>query len=61
MLKTRGKPAYPGNVRISGTVVLNAVISATGRVESLNVVSGPVMLQQSALEAVRKWTFQPYS
>ena len=60
MLKTRVKPVYPGDVRISGTIVLNAVIGATGRVESLNVVSGPVMLQQSALEAVRQWTFQPY-
>lgn len=60
MLKTRVKAVYPGDVRIAGTVVLSAVISTRGRVESLDVISGPAMLQQSALEAVRQWTFRPY-
>jgi TonB family protein len=60
MLKTKVDPTYPGDLRISGVVVLHAIISSRGRVESLNVVSGPTMLQQSALEAVRRWTFKPY-
>jgi TonB family protein len=60
MLKTKVDPTYPGDLRISGTVVLHAIISSRGRVESLKVVSGPTVLQQSALEAVRQWTFRPY-
>jgi TonB family protein len=60
MLKTRVAPVYPDDVHISGMVILRAVIDDMGRVKSLSVVSGPVMLQQSALEAVEKWTFRPY-
>jgi TonB family protein len=60
LLKTKVDPTYPGDVRASGTVVLHALISSKGRVESLDVLSGPVMLQQSALVAVRQWTFRPY-
>lgn len=60
MLKTKFEPIYPRDIRISGTVVLHAIISSRGRVESLNVVSGPIMLRQSALDAVRQWTFRPY-
>jgi TonB family protein len=60
MLKTKVEPIYPSDVHISGTVVLHAVIDNRGRVELLSVVSGPAMLQQSALEAVRQWIFRPY-
>jgi protein TonB len=60
MLKTQVEPVYPDDVRISGTVVLHAVISDRGLVESLSVVSGPAILQQAALEAVRQWTYRPY-
>ena len=43
-----------------GTVVLQAVISKSGTIENLRVVSGPPMLQQSALDAVRQWRYRPY-
>jgi protein TonB len=63
-LKTGGvNPTYPAiarAARISGTVVLQATISKTGTIENLHVVSGPPMLTQSALEAVRTWRYKPY-
>jgi protein TonB len=63
-LKTGGvNPTYPAiarAARISGTVVLQATISKTGTIENLHVISGPPMLTQSALEAVRTWRYKPY-
>jgi protein TonB len=56
-------PSYPAiakTARISGTVVLQAVISKAGTIQNLRVVSGPSMLQQSALDAVRSWRYRPY-
>jgi protein TonB len=63
-LKTAGtNPTYPPiarAARISGTVVLQATISKTGTIENLRVISGPPMLTQSALEAVKTWRYKPY-
>jgi protein TonB len=47
-------------IRVEGTVVLQAVISKTGTIENLRVVSGPAMLQQSAIDAVKQWRYRPY-
>jgi TonB family protein len=62
-LLTKAVPVYPPEAKkakIQGTVVLSAVIGTDGNVESLRVVSGPQELQQSALDAVRQWTYKPY-
>jgi protein TonB len=61
MLKIKVDPQYPADIRITGTVVLHAIIDRRGRVESLQIVSGSPMLYQSALDAVRQWTFRPYA
>lgn len=56
-------PVYPEEAkkaRIQGTVVLSAVVGKDGNVQSLRVLSGPNQLQQSALDAVRQWTYKPY-
>ncbi|HZP04074.1 MAG TPA: TonB family protein [Terracidiphilus sp.] len=56
-------PSYSALQRamhMEGTVVLQAVISKTGTIENLRVISGPVMLQHSALDAVKQWRYQPY-
>jgi len=61
LLKTQ--PNYPPiakAARVQGTVVLQATISKTGSIENLKVVSGPAMLQQAALDAVRTWRYRPY-
>jgi TonB family protein len=55
-------PDYPTpakNSHVSGTVVLQAVIDKEGRPKDLKVVSGQVMLQQAALDAVRQWEYRP--
>jgi TonB family protein len=60
---TRTDPVYPPMAKaahVQGLVVLMATISAGGSVEELNAVSGPPMLQQAAVEAVKNWTFRPY-
>jgi protein TonB len=56
-------PAYPGIAKATGTqgtVVLQATISRTGTIENLRVVSGPAMLQQAAMDAVKEWRYRPY-
>jgi protein TonB len=56
-------PSYPPiakTARVSGTVVLQAIISKAGTIQNLRVVSGPSMLQQSALDAVKSWRYRPY-
>ncbi len=57
------KPVYPPIAKaahVSGAVVLHALISKSGTIENLTVISGPEMLRSSALEAVRSWRYKPY-
>jgi protein TonB len=56
-------PVYPPigvAMRAEGTVVLTATISKTGTIENLRAASGPAILQQAALDAVRTWRYRPY-
>ncbi len=55
-------PAYPQlakSQRIEGAVRIDALIDAAGKVSSMKVVSGPVLLHQAAMEALRQWKYQP--
>ena len=47
-------------LRVEGTVVLAATISKAGTIENLRVVSGPAVLQQAAVDAVKTWRYKPY-
>jgi protein TonB len=63
MLIQKTTPNYPPiakAARVSGTVVIQAKISKQGTIEDLHVVSGPAMLQQAALDAVKTWRYRPY-
>jgi protein TonB len=63
LLINKTPPIYPRiaiEVRSQGTVVLQATISKAGTIENLRVVSGPPMLQQAALDAVKTWRYRPY-
>jgi protein TonB len=63
MLVAAIQPVYPAiarAARIQGAVVMEAVISKSGRIESLRVVSGPEMLQRAALDAVQAARYRPY-
>ena len=53
-------PAIAKAARIQGTVILQATISKSGTIENLHVLSGPPMLQQAAMEAVKTWRYRPY-
>jgi len=56
-------PTYPPAAYkhyVSGKVVLQAIVSAAGSVESAKVVSGPKALEQAALDAVKTWRYKPY-
>ena len=63
MLIDKVVPTYPAIARASrtsGAVVLQATISRTGTIENLRVMSGPPMLRQAALDAVKQWRYRPY-
>lgn len=55
-------PRYPAIARaakVEGTVILEAVISATGHVEDIRVLRSVQLLDDAAIEAVRQWRFTP--
>jgi periplasmic protein TonB len=53
-------PAVPRAAHIGGTVVLQATISKSGTIENLRVASGPELLRQAAVDAVKQWRYRPY-
>src|SRR5258708_7242102 len=62
LLVNKVQPVYPPlarQTRISGTVRLHALISKSGSVESLEVISGHPLLVRSAMDAVQQWKYKP--
>ncbi len=58
-----GDGSYPllaQQMKVQGSVVLQAFIGADGVIENLKVVSGPAILASAAQQAVREWKFKPY-
>ncbi len=63
LLISKAQPVYPVDAKqsgVSGTVVLGAIIGTDGAVEDLRVISGPDLLRQAALDAVKTWRYRPY-
>jgi outer membrane biosynthesis protein TonB len=61
-LLKRVDPSYPLEAtqqRIAGTVQLHAVIGDDGKVLSLEPVSGPPLLVEASVIAVRQWRYGP--
>jgi protein TonB len=57
------QPTYPAiakATRTTGEVVIQATIATDGTVKNVQVVRGPAMLVQAALDAVRQARYQPY-
>ena len=57
------KPTYPQVAhfqRTQGDVMVRALISENGRIESATAVSGPTSLQEAAVDAMRGWRYRPY-
>jgi TonB family protein len=56
-------PMYPPIAKaahVQGTVLFELRIGTTGQIESMKVISGPPMLQQAAIDCMKKWTFHPF-
>jgi TonB family protein len=63
LIETKVDPVYPPlarQARIQGTVILQAIISKTGDVENISLISGHPMLAPAAVEAVKQWKYKPY-
>lgn len=63
LLIQKTAPVYPPiaqAARVSGTVIMNVGVSEAGIVQDVQVVSGPAMLQQSAINTVRAWRYKPF-
>jgi len=48
-------------LRISGTVVLTVSVDAEGSVTCVQMVSGPPLALEFAIDSVRQWKFWPYT
>ena len=63
LLISKVEPEYPRlakAVRVSGIVILHAVISKTGEIVNLRAICGPQILQEASLKAVQQWKYRPY-
>ena len=61
-VKTRVSPSYPDLARrlsIRGTVKVVVVVSPNGSPKDARVVGGNPVLVNAALDAVKKWKFEP--
>jgi TonB family protein len=47
-------------LKVSGTVQVEATVDEQGGVESVKIVSGNAMFAKSVTEAVRRWRFTPF-
>jgi TonB family protein len=57
------KPGYPTlarQMKVQGSVILQALVGRDGSIQSLKVLSGPAILANAAEEAVRQWHFKPH-
>jgi TonB family protein len=58
------QPAYPQLARqmhISGTVKLEATVLPSGKVKDLKVIGGHPVLSDAAMDAAKKWQYEPGS
>ena len=60
----RVNPVYPPtakSIRQTGVVKVEVVINEEGDIASIGNTSGPSMLKQAAVDALRKWKFKPFN
>jgi TonB family protein len=60
--KSKVQPSYPDLARkmnITGTVKVQVVVAPNGTVKDAKIVGGHPVLASAALDAVRKWRFEP--
>jgi TonB family protein len=62
VLLSKFAPVYPVIAKeagIEGDVVVKTSLDKNGNVGHMEIVSGPAMLRQPALEALRRWKYKP--
>jgi TonB family protein len=62
--KTKVAPVYPDIARrmsITGTVKVLVVVAPNGNLKSTKVVGGHPLLVNAAMDAIKKWKFEPAS
>jgi TonB family protein len=62
--KSKVQPTYPELARkmnITGTVKIEVVVAPNGTVKGARVVGGHPVLANAALDAAKKWRFEPAS
>jgi protein TonB len=60
--KSKVAPAYPAlarRLRITGTVKVLVVVSTSGGLKETKVVGGNPVLVNAAMDALKKWKFEP--
>ena len=58
------QPVYPAEARrmhVEGSVVIDAIVTVSGQLDQMQLVSGDPRLAPAALEAIRQWRYTPYS
>src|ERR1700681_1235926 len=63
-VKTAIKPEYPPvarQMRVTGTVRLEATVAPDGKVRDTKVIGGSPLLAQEAVTAVKKWKYEETS
>jgi protein TonB len=61
-VKKQKRPKYPRkafDAKIEGTVLVEALLGADGRIKKARVIQSVEGLDEAALEAARKWQFVP--
>lgn len=57
------RPGYPllaRQMKVQGSVILQALVNRDGSIQDLHILSGPPILASAAREAVRQWRFKPH-
>jgi TonB family protein len=60
--KTRVQPIYPElahKMNITGTVKIEVIVAPNGTVKEARIVGGHPVLANAALDAAKKWRFEP--
>ncbi len=61
-VKSRSAPTYPDIARrmnITGTVKVMVVVAPNGNIKTTKVVGGHPLLVTAAVDALKKWKFEP--
>ncbi len=56
------EPAYPrlaAEAHVAGTVRLGATVGRDGQLRDIHALAGPALLQEAAIQAVKRWRYKP--